>query len=132
MRVVGSGTSVRGANFKGTRPTVVIVDDYQSEIDIVTEDARNKKYDRFIKEVEQVGDKAVFRNGKKIKSATKIIAIGTILHLDCLMSKLSRNADYLTVIRQAIMLEKGQTVEELFDSELWRECKDILFYADRG
>ena len=127
LRVVGSGTSVRGANFKGTRPTVVIVDDYQSEIDIVTEDARNKKYDRFIKEVEQVGDKAVFRNGKKIKSATKIIAIGTILHLDCLMSKLSRNADYLTVIRQAIMLEKGQTVEELFDSELWRECKDIYF-----
>ena len=50
--------------------------DYQSEDDILTEDARTKKYNRWTKEVEQVGDKAVFRNGKKIKSATKIIAIG--------------------------------------------------------
>ena len=76
IRAVGSGTSVRGANFKGVRPQVVIADDYQSEDDILTEDARTKKYNRWTKEVEQVGDKAVFRNGKKIKSATKIIAIG--------------------------------------------------------
>lgn len=127
IRVVGSGTSVRGANWGGIRPTVVIVDDYQSETDILTEDARNKKYDRFIKEVEQVGDKAVYRNGKKIKSETKIIAIGTVLHIDCLMSKLSRNNNYYTRIQRAIQLEEGQEVEDVLESPLWRQCRKLYF-----
>lgn len=127
IRTVGSGTSVRGANWGGIRPTVVICDDYQSEQDILTDSAREKKYDRFIKEVEQVGDKAVYRNGKKIKQATKIIAIGTVLHIDCLMSKLSRNNDYYTILRRAIILKDGQTVEDIFESPLWLECHDIYF-----
>ena len=127
IRVVGSGTSVRGANWGGIRPTVVIVDDYQSESDIVTEDARTKKYDKFIKEVEQVGDKAVYRDGVKIKSETKIIAIGTVLHIDCLMSKLSRNNNYYTTIRQAIVLEEGQDVEDILEAPLWRKCRSLYF-----
>lgn len=127
IRTVGSGTSVRGANWGGIRPTVVICDDYQSEQDILTDSARDKKYDKFLKEVEQVGDKAVYRRGKKIKQATKIIAIGTVLHIDCLMSRLSRNNDYYTILRQAIILKDGQTVEDIFESELWQQCHDIYF-----
>lgn len=127
IRAVGSSSSVRGANFKGIRVTVVIADDYQDEKDILTEDAREKKYNRWTKEIEQVGDKAVYRKGKKIKSATKIISIGTVLHKDCLMSRLSRNNDYYTVLKRAILLEKGQTVEDIFESDLWLECKKIYF-----
>ena len=59
IRAVGSTTSVRGANWGGVRPTVVIADDYQSEVDIITEDAREKKWNRWCKEVEEVGDTAV-------------------------------------------------------------------------
>lgn len=127
IRTVGSGTSVRGANWTGIRPTVVICDDYQSEQDILTDSAREKKYDKFLKEVEQVGDKAVYRNGEKIKKATKIIAIGTILHIDCLMSRLSRNNDYYTIKRSAIILKNGQTVEDIFENKLWVQCHDIYF-----
>ncbi len=127
IRAVGSASSVRGANFKGIRPTVVIADDYQSEVDILTEDARDKKYNRWTKEIEQVGDKAVYRNGKKIKSATKIIAIGTTLHIDCLASRLSRNNDYKTIIKRAILLELDQSVDDIFDSDLWIKCKKLYF-----
>ncbi|MBN3362111.1 terminase [Clostridium botulinum] len=127
IRAVGSSSSVRGANFKGIRPTTVIADDYQDEKDILTEDAREKKYNRWTKEIEQVGDKAVYRKGKKIKSATKIISIGTVLHKDCLMSKLSKNNDYYTVLKRAIILEEEQTVEDIFESSLWIECKKIYF-----
>ena len=87
IRAVGSTTSVRGANWGGVRPTVVIADDYQSEVDIITEDAREKKWNRWCKEVEEVGDTAVFRKGKKVKAATKFISIGTVLHIDCLISR---------------------------------------------
>ena len=96
-------------------------------MDILTEDAREKKYNKFTKEVEQVGDTAVYRNGKKIKKATKIINIGTVLHVDCLVSKISRNKDYYTIKRSAILLEDGQTVDDIFESELWSECKKIYF-----
>ena len=127
IRAVGSTTSVRGANWGGVRPTVVIADDYQSEVDIITEDAREKKWNRWCKEVEEVGDTAVFRKGKKVKAATKFISIGTVLHIDCLISRLSRNRDYHTIINRAVLLEDGQTIDDIFESNLWLQCKKIYF-----
>ena len=127
IKTVGSGTSVRGANWGGIRPTVFIGDDFQDEKNILTDAARDKQYAKWTKEIEEVGDKAVYRNGIKIKAATKIIAIGTVLHIDCLMSRLSRNNDYYTILRRAIMLKDDQTVEEIFESDLWQQCHDIYF-----
>lgn len=127
IRAVGSTTSVRGANWGGVRPTAVIADDYQSEVDVITEDAREKKWNRWCKEVEEVGDTAVFRKGKKVKAATKFVSIGTVLHIDCLISKLSRNRDYHTIINRAVLLEDGQTIDDIFESDLWLECKKIYF-----
>lgn len=127
IKTVGSGTSVRGANWGGIRPTVFIGDDFQDEKNILTDAAREKQYSKWTKEIEEVGDKAVYRNGVKIKAATKIIAIGTVLHIDCLMSRLSRNNDYYTILRRAIVLESDQTVEDIFESPLWQQCHDIYF-----
>lgn len=127
IRAIGSGTSLRGINWKSIRPTMLVMDDFQSEINILTDDARVKQYNKWTKEVEQCGDKAVFRNGKKIKSATKIVSIGTVLHIDCLISRLIRNKDYKTFLRRAIILEDGQTVDDIFDSPLWSECKRLYF-----
>lgn len=127
IRAVGSGTSVRGFNFKGIRPSVCVMDDFQSETDIITEDAREKKYDKWCKEIEKVGDTAVYRNGKKIKSATKIISIGTVLHSQCLISRLAGNNDYYTYLKQAVILKEGQHIEDILESDLWLECKKIYF-----
>ena len=79
IRAIGSGTSLRGINWKSVRPTMLVMDDFQSEANILTDDARIKQYNKWTKEVEQCGDKAVYRNGKKIKSATKIVSIGRIV-----------------------------------------------------
>lgn len=127
IKTVGSGTSVRGNNWGGIRPTVFIGDDFQDEKNILTDSAREKQYSKWTKEIEEVGDKAVFRNDKKIKAATKIIAIGTVLHMDCLMSKLSRNNDYFTILRRAVILESGQTIEDIFESNFWQQCRGIYF-----
>lgn len=137
IKTVGSGTSVRGSNWGGIRPTVFIGDDFQDEKNILTDAARDKQYSKWTKEIEEVGDKAVYRSGLKIKAATKIIAIGTVLHIDCLMSRLSRNNDYYTILRRAIVLEHGQTVEDIFEygetledefkPGLWLQCHDIYF-----
>lgn len=127
IRAVGSASSVRGANFKGIRPSTVIADDYQDEKDILSDDSREKKFNRWSKEIEKVGDTAVYRDGEKVKSATKIISIGTVLHNDCLISRLSRNKDYYTVLKRAIVLGQDQTVEDILESSLWLECKKLYF-----
>lgn len=127
IRAIGSGTSLRGINWRSVRPTLLAMDDFQSEANILTDDARIKQYNKWTKEVEQCGDKAVFRAGKKIKSATKIVSVGTVLHIECLISRLIRNKDYKTFLRRAILLDDGQTVDEIFDSELWSECKRLYF-----
>ena len=101
--------------------------DFQSEDDIITEEAREKKWDKWCKEVEQVGDKAVYRKGKKIKSATKIVNVGTVLHHSCLVSRLARAKSYRTILRRAVILEEGQTIDDIFESKLWTECKKIYF-----
>jgi len=127
LQSVGSGTSIRGRKYNGTRPSLVIGDDAQDDKDILTDDSRAKKYDLWCKQVEEVGNSATYRNGKKINKATKIISIGTILHLDCLISRLSRNNSYYTVLKRAIILESKQTVEDIFESKLWLECKRLYF-----
>lgn len=127
IRAISSGSSLRGINWKSVRPTLLIMDDFQSEANILTEDARIKQYNKWTKEVEQCGDKAVWRNGKKIKSATKIVSIGTVLHMDCLISRLQRNRDYKTFLRRAILLKGDQTVDDIFESPLWAKCKEIYF-----
>lgn len=101
--------------------------DYQDERDILTEDAREKKYNKWTKEIENVGDTAVYRNGKKVKSATKIVSIGTVLHNSCLISQIARNKDYYTLYKQAVTLKKGQTIEDIFETDLWLACKKIYF-----
>ena len=127
LRAIISGTSMRGINFKSIRPQLIIADDMDSEVNILTEDARNKQYNKWTKELEPSGDKAVYRNGKKIKLATKIVSIGTVLHIDGLVSRLARNKDYKTFLRQAIILEPNQTVDDIFDNDLWLQCKRLYF-----
>ncbi len=127
LQAVGSGTSIRGRKYGNIRPTLVIGDDAQDDNDVLTPEARQKKYDIWCKQVENVGDTAVYRKGKKIKKATKIVSIGTVLHLECLISRLSHNPDYKTILKRAILLQEGQTVDDIFEQPLWQECKKLLY-----
>lgn len=127
LQSVGSGTSIRGRKYKNNRPSLVIGDDAQDDKDILTDEARQKKYDLWCKQVEEVGNTATYRNGKKINKATKIISIGTILHIDCLISRLSRNKSYYTILKRAIILEHEQTVDGIFERDLWLNCKKLYF-----
>lgn len=51
----------------------------------------------------------------------------TVLHNDCLISRLARNNDYFTFLKRAIILKKGQTVDDIFESKLWTQCKKLYF-----
>lgn len=127
IKACSSGSSVRGMNYKGVRPTCFIGDDFQDENDVLNEIARDKKWKKWCDEIENFGDTAVYRDGVKIKSATKIVSIGTVMHRDCLISRLMNTKDYVTMLRRAIILEPNQTVDDLFGHGLWEECKQIVY-----
>lgn len=123
-----SQTSVRGTAYispKGRfRATCVIADDYISENDVITDDSKIKKYQRWQKEVEEAGDSAVIRNGKLITPATKFIVIGTPLATGDFIDQIRRNPEYKVFHRSVVDFD----IDEYFDNHTyWQEFKTILF-----
>lgn len=123
IQAISSNTSMRGKKYNGSRPSCIIADDYQGKADIITEDARDKKFRTWEEDSKFAGDKAVLRNGKKIKQATKFIVLGTILHKDCFMSRLLKKNEYKKIVHRVCEFN----VDEYFNSGLWLEFKKIYF-----
>jgi hypothetical protein len=123
IQAISSTSSMRGKKYDGNRPSVIIADDYQGRIDIITQEARDKKYNTWMEDSGYAGDKAVYRKKIKIKQATKFIVCGTILHRDCFMSRLLTNKDYKHVLKRAVEFD----VDEYFHEGLWEEFRLIYF-----
>lgn len=126
IQAISSTSSIRGKKFNGSRPTVIIADDYQGKSDVLTQEARDKKYDTWQQDAKYAGDKAVYRDGKKIKMATKFIALGTILHRDCFMSRLLKSRSYRSIKEKVI---NHDDVDKLFNTGLWAEFKKLYYNA---
>lgn len=124
IQAISSTSSLRGKKFNGHRPSLIIADDYQGKTDVLTQEARDKKYNTWVQDSQYAGDKAVFRDGKKVKMATKFIVLGTILHRDCFMSRLLKDRSYKHMVYRAI---QHDDVDELFNNGLWKEFKNIYF-----
>lgn len=134
IQALSSTSSIRGKKFGIYRPSLIIADDYQGKSDIITLEAREKKYSTWCEDTEYAGDEAVYRNGEKISMATKFIVLGTILHRDCFMSRLFENKEYKHILRRIVDFDvdkyfNGEILEgELSkDSQLWGEFKKIYF-----
>lgn len=123
IQAISSTSSMRGKKYNGARPSCIIADDYQGKADIITQDARDKKYKTWEEDSKYAGDKAVYRKGKKIKMATKFIVLGTILHSDCFMSRLLVKNEYHHVSHRVCDFN----VDEYFNSGLWLEFKNLYF-----
>lgn len=123
IQAISSTSSMRGKKYNGHRPSCIIADDYQGGSDIITEEARNKKFKTWEEDSKFAGDKAVYRNGKKIKQATKFIVLGTILHSDCFMSRLLKKNEYIKIEYRVCDFN----VDEYFNTGLWLEFKNIYF-----
>jgi len=126
IQAISSGTSIRGLKHNGVRPTCIIGDDYQSAADVITQEARDKKYNTWTQDAEYAGDDPVYRDGKKVKMATKFIMLGTILHRDCLISRILKDSQYKRIVKKAVLVDD---IDELFNSGKWAELKKIRYDA---
>lgn len=124
VQAISSTSSMRGKKFGNYRPSLIIADDYQGKADILTQEARDRKYNTWVEDCQYAGDTAVYRDGKKVKAATKFIVLGTLMHRDCFMSRLLKDNSYRHIVRRVMDVED---VDAYFNSGLWAEFKAILF-----
>jgi len=72
------GNRIRGTRHKAERPTLVILDDIESTESVRSQEAREKLYDWFSKDVLNLGSEK-----------TNYMVVGTILHFDSLLAALT-------------------------------------------
>lgn len=124
IEAISSGSPMRGRKFDNCRPDLIILDDYQSEDDVRTEDARQKKWKRYSDDVKYASQKAVVRNGKKVKKGTTFIALGTLQHKECFYSRLMKQPTWKFKNEKGVLLDD---IDTYFNTGLWLKFKNILF-----
>lgn len=135
IEAISSSSPMRGRKYDNCRPDLIILDDYQSEDDVRTEDAREKKWKRYSDDVKYAVQKAVIRGGKTIKQGTVIIALGTLQHKDCFYSRLIKQPTWKFKLEKGVLIddfidEEGKKVngiDHYFQNGLWKQFKAILF-----
>lgn len=86
IEAIGSGKKIRGRRHKQWRPDLIILDDIENDENINTLEQRKKLANWFYKAVSKAGD-----------TYTDILYIGTLLHYDSLLAKVSKNPEYKSV-----------------------------------
>lgn len=97
--------------------------DYQSEDDVRTEEAREKKWKRYSDDVKFAKQRPVKRNGKIVKKGTVLMAWGTQQHKECFYSRLIKSPTWKFKKEKGVLVDN---VDEYFNSGLWLEFKNIL------
>lgn len=123
VEAISSTSPMRGRKYKNVRPDLIILDDYQSEDDVRTEEAREKKWKRYSDDVKFAKQRPVKRNGKIIKKGTVLMAWGTQQHKECFYSRLLKSSTWKFKKYRGVDIDN---VDEYFNSGLWLEFKNIL------
>ncbi len=122
-----SGSSIRGTTYSCDdgvfRPSIIIVDDFINENDILSDEAKEKIVNKYYKEILESGDEAVYRNGKKIKAATKFLVIGTPLAADDFINTIKNDAEFHNFHRSVMTLNPD---EYFIENKYWQRFKKIL------
>lgn len=92
LEAIGSGKKIRGRRHKQYRPDLIILDDIENDENVNTAEQRKKLANWFYKAVSKAGD-----------TYTDIVYIGTLLHYDSLLAKVSHNPEYLSIKYQGVI-----------------------------
>ncbi|GAK03266.1 phage protein [Geomicrobium sp. JCM 19037] len=116
VQASSTGQRLRGRNWNGTRPDLIICDDLEDEkTNAGTPEQRKKLREWFSAVVMPLGDP----KGEK----TAYVYMGTTVHHDALLMRiLYQRSDFKTQVYRAI-------IEPPINGDLWEECREI--YQDR-
>jgi len=86
-KAYGSGKRIRGANFLSFRPDLIILDDIENDENVESKRQRDKLYDWFKKAILKLPNR---------KKPYILIVVGTILHHDSVLARISKRKDFFT------------------------------------
>lgn len=123
----GAGQQIRGLNYNGRRPDLIIVDDLEDPEEVMSEERRDKLKEWFFADLMNSVDRA--------KNNWKIVVIGTLLHEASLLADLMKDPTWTKVLLplcdeslhsnwQEFMTDEA--VEELFQSFLLQGKADVF------
>lgn len=113
---VGSGQKLRGRRHGARRPDLILLDDVENDLDVLSPESRDKLRRWYFSAVCKAGDRY-----------TDLVCVGTVLHWDSLLAGLLKNPAYVTRVWRA--------VERFSDSPLWETWRGLytdLSRADRA
>lgn len=123
VEAISSSSPMRGRKYRNVRPDLIVLDDYQSEDDCRTEEAREKKWKKYSDDVKFAKQRPIKRNGKVIKKGTVLMAWGTQQHKECFYSRLIKAPTWTFKKEKGVLVDN---VDEYFNTGLWLEFKNIL------
>lgn len=135
IEAISSGASMRGRKYDNCRPDLILLDDFQSEDDCRTDEARKKKWKKYSEDVKFAVQKAVKRNGKVVKKGTTLIALGTLQHKECFYSRLTKQPTWKFENNKGVLIDdfidadgkKVNGLDHYFNTGLWLKFRNILF-----
>ncbi|WP_276913163.1 phage terminase large subunit [Aneurinibacillus aneurinilyticus] len=112
IQAASTGQALRGRNWNGTRPDMVVCDDLEDlKSNAGTKEQREKLKDWFSQVVMPLGDPKGLR--------TAFIYMGTVVHAESLLNNVIKNrADFTSTLYKALIEEPERT-------DLWEQCRAI-------
>jgi len=122
IKVYGSGKRIRGANYLGYRPDLIVLDDLENDENVRTKEQRDKLEHWFSHSVMELGPP---------DGSAQFLYIGTILHYDSLMMRVKRRGDFLFhKFKALIRLPERMDLWERWE-RIWREDTSLNKAAAR-
>jgi hypothetical protein len=119
IQAKGSGSQVRGLNWRGRRPTIFIVDDLEDKDEMQNETIRAKQKAWFFSDLVGAMDNADL-------SESRLIVIGTVVHQDSLLANLL--SEKTTMLTEGLGLSEDEQAileaREKFYSIRLEACND--------
>jgi predicted phage terminase large subunit-like protein len=122
VRVIalGSGQRIRGRKHREHRPSLIILDDVENESEVLSADLRENRLSWFNKSVMKAGTTA----------KTNVVAVGTLLHFDSLLSRLVREPGTAEMIPGWTARKYRAVISWASRTELWEQW--IAIYSFRA
>ncbi|NFG25984.1 hypothetical protein FC777_02365 [Clostridium botulinum] len=114
IQSISASSTLRGKSYANTRIELLLLDDYQKDDEVATQEQRDKKWKKFNDDVKF----AIQKNN------CTMVAVGTVQNDDCFYNRLRKLPTWKVRHEKGVLVDN---VDELFETGLWEEFRKILF-----
>ncbi|MFD2702777.1 phage terminase large subunit [Paenibacillus shunpengii] len=115
VEAASSNQALRGRNWNGVRPDLIICDDLEDKRNTNTPQLRQEMRDWFSQTVVPLGDP----KGKR----TAFVYMGTVVHAESLLRTVMKRSDFRSQLYKALIQEPERL-------DLWEKCREIYLNPD--